>query len=326
MAAGDTVPVGDPELQEDAAVRRGPKLAVAGIGVAWVTMAALAVTVFRPELAEVKRVAERAAAVAAQPPNLAPFVGPADFAGKRAGPPTAPSPASSPAVPLKWRTYTDPTGFSLKVPDGWSQSYRSSDEVRFTGPRPGLSIVIDWSTSPKPDQYTDWEQQAAYKAQTDPTYQQIGIHRVSYRGYNSADWEFINLYQGRPTHVLDHGFIAVPGALAYAIEISAPADGFNALRAQVWTELLASFSPARLPAPAGSPALSRPPSAEPTSAEPMHPAEPTPSGQPTPAASGGPGYPGVPGAVSNCAQAANASSIGAIIRAAQACAADLTSH
>jgi len=317
MAAGDVVSAGDPELQEDAAVRRGPKLAVAAVGAAWVTMAALSVTVFRPELAEVKRVAERAAAVAAQPP--APFVSPADFAGKRAGPPAAPSPATSPAAPLKWRTYPDPTGFSVKVPDGWSQSYRSSDEVRFTGPQPGLTILIDWSTSPKPDQYADWEQQAVYKAQADPTYQQIGIHRVSYRGYDSADWEFINLYRGRVTHVLDHGFIAVPGALAYAIEISAPADGFDSFRAQVWTELLASFTPARVPSPAGSPGPARTPSAAPT------PAEPAPSGQPIPAASGGPAYPAVPGAVSSCAQAANASSIGSIIRAAQACAAGLTS-
>jgi len=284
-------------------------------------MAALAVTVFRPELAEVKRVAERAAAVAAQPPNLAPFGGPADFAGKRAGPPAVPSPPA----PLRWRTYTDPTGFSVKVPDGWSRTYRSSDEVRFTGPQPGLTILIDWSTSPKADQYTDWEQQAAYKARTDPTYQQIGIHRVSYRGYNSADWEFINLFRGRLTHVLDHGFIAVPGALAYAIEISAPGDGFDGLRAQVWTELLASFTPARVPSPAGPPAPTPSPSAGPTSAGPTHSAEPAHSGQPTPAASGGPGYPQVPSAVSSCTQAANASSIGSILRSVQACASGLPS-
>jgi hypothetical protein len=183
MASGDIVSAGDPELEEDVAARRGPKLAVAAVGAVWVTMAALGVTVLRPELAEVKRVAERAAAAVAQPPDLVPFVGPAYFAGKRAGPPTAPSPAAPPA----------------------------------------------------------------------------------------------------------------------------------------------SFTPARVPLPAGSPAPAPSPSPKPTSAEPTHSAGRTPVGLPVPAASGGPAYPGVPSAVSKCSQAANASSIGSIISAAQACASGLTS-
>jgi len=45
---------------------------------------------------------------------------------------------------------------------------------------------------------------------------------VSYRGYNAADWEFTNMYQGQLTHVLDQGFIVTPGRLACAIELYGP--------------------------------------------------------------------------------------------------------
>ncbi len=109
----------------------------------------------------------------------------------------------------------------------------------------GFTVVVWWTTTPQPDQLTDWRQQAAYRAQTDPTYRQLGIARVSYRGYNSANWEFSSTYQGRIIHVLDHGFIVTPGALAYAIELYGPEGEWGNLRAQMWPGLLDSFAPAR---------------------------------------------------------------------------------
>jgi hypothetical protein len=76
---------------------------------------------------------------------------------------------------------------------------------------PGYVILVEWTDTPKADAYTDWEQQAAAKAATDLTYQQISIERVTYRGWNAADWEFINNYDGEETPVLDRGFVVDPG-------------------------------------------------------------------------------------------------------------------
>ena len=161
--------------------------------------------------------------------------------------PSAPatgSAAGSAAVAAGWVTYTDPSGFSIKVPPGWSVTSTDTDEVRFTGPMPGYVILVAWNNDPQADAYTDWEQQAASKAASDPTYQQISIQRVYYRGWNAADWEFIDSYDGEQTQALDRGFVVIPGTLGYAIEIYGPPAGFAAARAALWTGLTSTFEPA----------------------------------------------------------------------------------
>ena len=70
------------------------------------------------------------------------------------------------------------------------------------------------------------------------------FHRVAYRGYNAADWEFINIYQGVLVHVLDRGFIVRPGQLAYAIELYGPAARWYSVHARIWGGLVRSFKPA----------------------------------------------------------------------------------
>jgi hypothetical protein len=157
--------------------------------------------------------------------------------------PSAPASASG-SVAAGWVRYTDPSGFSVKIPPGWTVTSSGTDEVRFNGPMPGDVILIAWTDQPKADALADWEQQAAAKAQTDPTYQQISIQRVHYRGWNAADWEFINSYAGKPTEVLDRGFVVTPGVLGYAIEIYGPAGGFAAARAALWDGLTSTFEPA----------------------------------------------------------------------------------
>jgi len=165
-------------------------------------------------------------------------------------PPTATSavptvaPTASPP-PLTWTNYQDPSGFSINLPTGWSVSSRTSKEVWFTGPSPlGFTVVVEWNNHPQSDALADWRQQAAYKAQTDPTYQQVGIRRVSYRGYNAADWEFENMYQGEFTHVLDRGFVVDPGTLGYAIELYGPNTQWPQAYASMWNNLMTSFEPA----------------------------------------------------------------------------------
>jgi hypothetical protein len=106
-------------------------------------------------------------------------------------------------------------------------------------------VLVAWTTHPKADQLADWRQQAAIKAQSDPTYQQVRIWRMNYRGYNAADWEFTNMYQGQLVHVLDRGFIVTSGRLGYAIELYGPVADWSSVRASIWQGLLETFMPAR---------------------------------------------------------------------------------
>src|SRR5690242_347256 len=157
----------------------------------------------------------------------------------RPGPPAATSPPSP-----GWTAYTDPEGFRIGLPPGWALSTRSGSEVTFTGPDAGFVILVAWNTQPKPDALADWRNQAALKARSDPTYQQIAIRRVPYRGWNAADWEFTNMYKGQLTHVLDRSFIVTPGSLGYAIDLSGPDAGWPPVRARLWAHLVRTFSPA----------------------------------------------------------------------------------
>ena len=178
------------------------------------------------------------AVVATTPVQQAPSPGPTPAT------PTVAPPVASPS-PLTWAPYQDSSGFSIDLPTGWSVSSETSKEVWFTGPSPeGFTVVVEWNKHPQPDALADWRQQAAYKAQTDPTYQQIGIRRVSYRGYNAADWEFVNVYHGQLTHVLDRGFVVDPGTLGYAIELYGPDAQWPQAYASMWNDLVTSFEPA----------------------------------------------------------------------------------
>jgi len=105
-------------------------------------------------------------------------------------------------------------------------------------------VVVAWRLHPQADPLTDWRQQAAEKAAADSSYRQISIRRVSYRGYNAADWEFTNIYQGIRIRVIDRTFIVRPGQLSYAIELYGPASRWRAVYTSMWQPLVTSFQPA----------------------------------------------------------------------------------
>ena len=104
--------------------------------------------------------------------------------------------------------------------------------------------MVARNTHPQADALADWQQQAAEKAATDHSYRQIFIRRVSYRGYNAADRQFTNIYQGVRIRVIDRGFIVRRGQLSYAIELYGPAGRWPAVYARIWQPLVASFEPA----------------------------------------------------------------------------------
>ena len=146
--------------------------------------------------------------------------------------------------PPRWHTYDDPSGFAIGLPPGWAVASTTPGEVQFTGTPSGFVLVVAWSTHPQADALADWQHQAAGKAAADSSYRQISIRQVSYRGYNAADWQFTNIYQGVPIRVIDRTFIVRPGQLSYAIELYGPAGKWPAVYASIWQPLLTSFQPA----------------------------------------------------------------------------------
>jgi hypothetical protein len=143
-----------------------------------------------------------------------------------------------------WTHYQDPGEFSISLPPGWSAESSSGDEVKFTGSPAGFVVVVEWTTDPQPDALADWQAQAAAKAAADPSYRQINIRRVFYRGYNAADWSFVDHYPAQFDQFLDRGFIVTPGQLGFAIELYGPLGQFRPVRVRLWHQLVTSFEPA----------------------------------------------------------------------------------
>jgi len=118
--------------------------------------------------------------------------------------------------------------------------------VRFTGTSGGFVLTVSWNTDPQANALAAWRQLAATDRATDPSYQQISIRRVSYRGYNAAEWQFTNIPEGIRVRVIDRGFIVKPRLLAYAIDLSGPASParqWRAVYANIWQRLVTSFQP-----------------------------------------------------------------------------------
>ena len=170
--------------------------------------------------------------------------------GQPARPPGAPAAraghtAAGRAVSApRWQAYHDPSGFAIDLPPGWAPASTTPSEVQFTGTPSGFVLVVAWSTHPQADALADWQHQAAAKAAADSTYRQISIRQVSYRGYNAADWQFTNIYQGVSIRAIDRTFIVRPGQLSYAIELYGPASQWQAVYASTWQHLMTSFQPA----------------------------------------------------------------------------------
>jgi hypothetical protein len=143
-----------------------------------------------------------------------------------------------------WHTYHDPSGFVIGLPPGWTVASTTPGDVQFTGTPAGFVVVVAWSKRSQTDALADWQHQAAVKAAADTSYRQISIRRVSYRGYNAADWQFTNIYQGVRIRVIDRTFIVRPGQFSYAIELYGPATKWPAVYARIWQPLLTSFRPA----------------------------------------------------------------------------------
>ncbi|MGY5115073.1 serine/threonine-protein kinase [Streptomyces sp. 900105755] len=136
--------------------------------------------------------------------------------------------------------YKGGQGYSIGLPKGWKFQTSSSAGDRFTGPG-GQKLLIAWTSTPKDDPVADWKNQERYMVRSQ--YQKIRIAEVSYRGWNTADWEFTYVDGGTKYHTVDRGFV-VSSKQGYALMYTAKADDWSSeLRKDTWKTLTASFEP-----------------------------------------------------------------------------------
>jgi serine/threonine protein kinase len=127
---------------------------------------------------------------------------------------------SAAALPDEFRLQTDPTGFTVAVPDGWTRS-TEGPRTYFQDPDSGRFLLVDQTTEPKDDPLTDWQANEPSVAARLSGYERISLDRVEYRGWNTADWEFTWDGRNGQIHVLNRN-IRVSDERAYALYWSVP--------------------------------------------------------------------------------------------------------
>ena len=137
-------------------------------------------------------------------------------------------------------THKGSQGYSIGLPAGWKFQTSSSAGDRFAGPD-GQKLLVAWTTTPKGDPVTDWENQE--RSMRRSQYTKIRIEQVNYRGWNTADWEFTYVDSGTKYRTIDRGFV-VNGHLGYALMYTAKAANWGTeLRKDTWQTLARTFEP-----------------------------------------------------------------------------------
>ena len=148
--------------------------------------------------------------------------------------------AGAVVVPAGWTTYTAGQGWSVAHPKTWAVgTFRQ--QVQLRDPVSGRTLRVDTTASPRSDPVEDWRQQAKGFAAAHRGYGEIGIGKASYRGYDTADWEFTYTDGGSALHALDRGFV-VNDHRAYALFWQTRAADWQAAR-PVFDQIAASFVP-----------------------------------------------------------------------------------
>jgi serine/threonine protein kinase len=136
--------------------------------------------------------------------------------------------ASGGALPAGYYRFTNSTGFSIGVPNGWQISHQGH-YVYITDPSDSnIYLLIDQSDQPKANPLADWEQQQANRKGTYPGYHLISLRSVSYpQAEKAADWEFTYVKNGTLVHILNRNILANAGH-AYALYWSTPESDWTA--------------------------------------------------------------------------------------------------
>ncbi len=147
------------------------------------------------------------------------------------------------ALPAGYYRFTNSTGFSIGVPQGWVISH-AGHYVYITDPaNSGIFLLIDQSDNPKPNPLSDWEQQANARAGGYPDYHLIKLVSVHYpQAEAAADWEFTYDRNGVLVHILNRNVLA-NARHAYALYWSTPESDWT-LDYHYFQVFAASFRPA----------------------------------------------------------------------------------
>jgi hypothetical protein len=154
--------------------------------------------------------------------------------------PSAEASAGADAAPAGWRTYRQ-NGWTVSVPPSYAVG--SFDGARqYKDPDTGRTLRVS-RTNPGGGQdavVKDRQAQAAAFAKHYPSYQQLRIAPVDYRGYPAADWEFTYV-DGVPLHALDRVFV-VDGT-GYSLFFQTHGDDDWAAARKDFDQIAASFQP-----------------------------------------------------------------------------------
>jgi eukaryotic-like serine/threonine-protein kinase len=170
---------------------------------------------------------------AAASPASSPTATPSARTSQPQAPASSPATASgngagSTSVPAGYYRFTNSTGFSIGVPDGWQVSHQGHYVYLSDPSDSNTYLLIDQSDHPKPDPLADWEQQQANREGSYPGYRLISLRSVSYpQAEKAADWEFTYLRNGVPVHILNRNILA-NASHAYALYWSTPQRDWTA--------------------------------------------------------------------------------------------------
>jgi len=157
--------------------------------------------------------------------------------------PAGGAPGGAGSLPAGYYRFTNSTGFSIGVPQGWVISH-VGHYVYITDPaNSGIFLLIDQSDNPQSNPLADWEQQAAARASGYPGYHLIKLASVHYpQAEAAADWEFTYERNGVLVHILNRNVLA-NARHAYALYWSTPESDWTA-DFHYFQVFAASFRPA----------------------------------------------------------------------------------
>ncbi|MDT7546235.1 MAG: eukaryotic-like serine/threonine-protein kinase [Actinomycetota bacterium] len=127
-------------------------------------------------------------------------------AGSSPGAATKPTSAAA-AVPAGWRTYQN-GGWTVAVPASYLPGSFNGDP-QYKDPATGRTLRVSTTAAGggKSDAVQDRRAQAQMFAAKHPSYQEVAIKPVEYRGWTAADWEFTYSDGGAQLHAFDRVFV-----------------------------------------------------------------------------------------------------------------------
>ncbi|MCX4748536.1 serine/threonine protein kinase [Kitasatospora sp. NBC_01287] len=160
----------------------------------------------------------------------APSSPPAGSAAPSSAAPSSPAPSagsSGAAIPAGYHLYTDSSGFTIQLPDGLNLDAGSSKDGSHTLRGDGITLQIDWTTTPGASALTNWQIEEKQVSPSITAYQQLQLQAVTgWRFSNAADWEW-TFGSGTRQHSLNRGFVTNDRKYGYALYWTANDSDWN---------------------------------------------------------------------------------------------------